>query len=284
MSKKIAALVLLCALLVGAVFGCKKNAADGPNPTPTPISAITPQPRMQKAHQAPPPNEGPASTPTTAPTQDAEGTVVIGATPAPIGASVQVVQAAAHALAVDNGVLLYGAVEYQNTGEASLIISQADLNFTWEGGSASTQFAPALAQYDVVPPGGTGYLVYYEPRTDLTAGAAVTLSAALTAQGSAKPRLDMEATNLYLAQNYPGYATLTGTLASRFAPGESCSLNMVYVAFYDAGDKLLGVWNFTRNALFEGAESKNFAEQLKSLPIPGLEENTASMRAVGFGF
>lgn len=280
--KKIA-LLALCALLLAALAGCRGKASANPGATQTPI-AVTPQPRMHKAHETPPPEEGPAPSPSAGVTQDAEGTVVIGATPAPIGASVQVAQTVAHALAVDGGVLLYGAVEFHNTGDAGLVLSQADLHFTWEGGSGSAQFAPALAQYDVIPPGGTGYLTYYEPRTDVSAGTAVALTASLTAQGSAQPRLDMEASNLYLAQNYPGHATLTGTLTSRFAPEENCSLNMIYVAFYGEGNKLLGVWNFTRNALFEGVESKNFAEQLKSLPIPGLAENTAAMRALGFGF
>ncbi|MEL7609415.1 MAG: hypothetical protein AAGU74_07895 [Bacillota bacterium] len=295
MKKAFPALCLfLCCLLLAAaaLSGCAKedeiitinadgtqaapgSAAPGtPEPSITPAPAITPQPRMDVALSSDAQEGAPSASPREGVTEiKSEGNT----------AQVGVTNAVAYVFDLDGEKQLYGAVEYKNVGDCTVNIERASFTFTYAGGKQDVSFEPPLAEYDCVAPDATGYLVYYGPwEGGALPEGSVTLSSKLVAKKSAGERLDMAVSDLYLARNYPGFCTLSGTLSLKSA-GE-CEMNMVYVGFYGASGEFLGAWNFTRNALFSQGESKRFSVQMTGLPIEDLETRAATFRAAAYGF
>ena len=288
--KKTFLILILCCLLfaAAALSGCAQEDeiitidADGTE-TPsesaapgTPAPAITPQPRMELTLNSDSEEKDPSasSTPKEGMTEiKSEGN----------SAQVSVINSVAYVFDFDGDKQLYGAVEYKNTGDCTVTIEQASFTFSSAAGKQDISFEPPLAVYDCVAPEGTGYLVYYGPwEGDAVPEGSVTLSAKLVAKKSQNQRIDMTVSNLYLARNYPGFCTLSGTLSLKGA-GE-CEMNMIYVGFYGASGEFLGAWNFTRNALFSQGESKRFSVQMTSLPIENLETRAVTFKATSYGF
>ena len=201
-------------------------------------------------------------------------------------ASVEVTATVAYVFEGKEGFTLYGAAEYQNTGSVPVTLSSADFRFTVDGTAVHHTFTPMLSEYDVVMPGETSYAVLWLPvqneSTKPTLQSSVTLAAELTCARTDSIRGALDVDDLFLVQNYPGFATLTGCVRNPAA--NEYSLNMIYAGFYDADGQLLGVWYLTKNALFEQGDEKRFVTHLKELPIAGLAENTAQFKTTAFAF
>lgn len=178
------------------------------------------------------------------------------------------------------GPTLYGAAAYENTGNCPVIITGAVLNFSLNGTSRAHDHTPIMNETAILLPGETGFLAWWDPDSSLSPDADVTLDVTAACRQADAERITVTPTGIYLADNYPSFTTMTGTLES---DGE-CSLNLVYTGFYDANGKLLGVWFFTKNAPLSPDDSKNFAIHMKELPIDSLGEKTASIRTYGVGF
>lgn len=183
------------------------------------------------------------------------------------------------------GLTLYGAAAYTNTGDCPITIESACFTFTAGGQTVEHSFTPPLAEYAVLMPGETSYLTAWVPQGEespFAAGAEVSLTVSLTPRRAEAARTLLVVDHLYLADNYPNFTTLSGRITCAGVFG--CEMNVVHVGFYDAEENFLGAWYFTRNTLFEGDESKNFVVQMHELPLPALAERAETVRAIGFGF
>lgn len=183
------------------------------------------------------------------------------------------------------GITLYGAAAYTNTGDCPITIQSAVFTFTAGGETFEHSFVPTLAEYAVLMPGETSFLTAWVPQaseTALSAGMEVSLSVSLTPHRAEAARTLLLVDRLYLADNYPNFTTLSGRITCAGALG--CEMNIIHIGFYDAEGTFLGAWYFTKNTLLEGEESKNFVVQMHGLPLDSLAERANSVSAIGFGF
>ncbi len=183
------------------------------------------------------------------------------------------------------GLTLYGAAAYTNTGDCPITIESASFTFTAGGQTVEHSFAPPLAEYAVLMPGETSFLTAWVPQaaeSGLSAGAEASLSVSLTPRRAEAARTLLLLDHLYLADNYPDFTTLSGRITCAGALG--CEMNVIHVGFYDAEDTFLGAWYFSKNTLFEGDEAKDFVVQMHELPLASLAERAETVRAIGFGF
>ncbi len=198
--------------------------------------------------------------------------------PAKTGVAVSVVDSAAWYFPGT----LYGGIAYKNEGSEPVTLTAASFTFSYSGKTQTSDFTPVAAEQDIVLPGETGYCTLWLPYDDalgIPEGLAVT--AELTAAASEQPPQPLAVNDARLIKNYPGFATLSGSLKN---PGsKACELNMVYAAFYNEQGKLLGVWYFTRNAVLQPGEDAAFVVHLQALPIEGLAEQTKEVRFRAFG-
>ena len=199
------------------------------------------------------------------------------AAPAP---AVEVTDTVAYVFDGAEGPTLYGGLAYQNTGNCPIVLTGAALSFNIGGASQSHDYLPVMSDISVLLPGETGFVAWWNPDSSLTPGASAAMTAQLTCAQTDLQRIPVTPRSVFLADNYPGFTTMTGSLES---DGE-CSLNLVYTGFYDESGKLLGVWHFTKNAPLDPGESKTFAVHMKELPIEGLGEKTKEIRTYGVGF
>jgi hypothetical protein len=200
-----------------------------------------------------------------------------------VNAGVTVVRTVSYTFEQDGKFTLYGAAEYTNSGDCPVIITSAAFTFTAGGSLITNEFVPVLNQYDVVLPGQSSYVTLwlpYEGETSLPPD--VTVTASLKCERTETPRIGLELDHLYLADNYPGFTTLSGTIRS--LSDTECSLNLAYAAFYDDAGALLGVFYFTKNATLTTGDEKNFVVHMTGLPIEGLAAKTAEVRSAAFGF
>lgn len=278
--KRIAILTLALIMLAAAFAGCRKQptssqivdiggagtATADPSgiEVPTTVQApVTPKPRVATGGE----------------TVQQDDTLTYGVAPA---ARVD----ATAAYIFDNGdsnYVLYAAVEYTSTGDCPAVVSTANIVFTAGGKSYSLTFTPPLSEYGPVLPGESAYMAVWHSVKDevLTADAAISVAVTLNCVKGRTERTGVTGSSLYITQNYPDFATLTGKLTGDSAV--PAQMNMVYCAFYDESGKLLGVWYFTKNAQLPADEKRSFAVQLRALPIPGLADNTAEILVTGFG-
>lgn len=181
------------------------------------------------------------------------------------------------------GCTLYGAAEYTNNGDCPVIVTSATFNFSVDGQTESVTFSPILGEHDIVMPGETSFVtVFHKYSGTYNQSANVTLSASLAASRTENSRISVDAKYIFLADNYPNVTTLSGVVFNDSPL--SCSMNLVYVGFYDQSGKLVGVWYFTKNALLDPGDEKNFAVHMTELRIPGLAALVATTKTHGFGF
>ncbi|HWS31003.1 MAG TPA: hypothetical protein VN512_12930 [Clostridia bacterium] len=258
MMKKALFLILILLFAACAAFGCAKEAGEE-------VVLLEPTP--------------------------SDGTVSVELTPfggdafsAPNSSlpSLKVISAVACAYEADGKPGLYGAVEYQNNGSVNIIVKKAAFTFLAGETKVEHEFVPVLSEYDVVEPGESSFVTLWLPNDSVTAGNAVMLEAGLTCESTQNKRLNMEAANLFLADNYPKFTTLSGTLKN--ASGGECSFLMTYVGFYDESEKLLGAWYFTKNIRLESGDSIDFVSRMEDLPVNGLSKTAKSMKTSAFGF
>lgn len=198
------------------------------------------------------------------------------AAPAP---AVTVTDTVAYVFDGAEGPTLYGAAAYENTGNCPIVLTGATLSFNVGGAAQSHEYIPIMSDIAVLLPGETGFVAWWNPDSSLTPGSAA-MTAELSCAQTDAARIPVTPRSVFLADNYPGFTTMTGTLESE---GE-CSLNLVYTGFYDENGDLLGVWHFTKNAPLDPGENKTFAVHMKELPIEGLGEKTKEIRTYGVGF
>lgn len=218
---------------------------------------------------------------------DVSETPAVGETPLPAdayghNAGVKITASAAYVFEGANGPTLYGAVEYQNTGDCPITVSKANFTFSVDGTEIKHEYEPPLGEYTIVLPGETSFEAVWLTGQNIAAGSPVTLTASLTAVESAAPNVALKADNLYAADNYPGFSTLSGRLACTSSSG--CSMNIVYVGFYDEAGAFLGAWYFTKNAVLEAGEAKNFVVNMQDFPLDDLGARAASFKSAAFGF
>lgn len=194
----------------------------------------------------------------------------------------RVTATAAYSYADGDTARLYAAVEYKNEGDCPMVISNVKLNAAAEGVNETAEFVPELSDYIVLLPGETGYIARWLGETTIPAGETITLNASLTAQKRDERGARITVDNLYIADNYPSVTTLSGRLTCQ--EGRACAANMIFAGFYDKSGRFIGTWYFSKNALFEGGDSKNFVVDMNDFPIAKLSEKAADVRGIGFGF
>lgn len=194
----------------------------------------------------------------------------------------RVTATAAYSYADGDTARLYAAVEYKNEGDCPMVISNVKLNAAAEGVNETAEFVPELSDYIVLLPGETGYIARWLGETTIPAGETITLNASLTAQKRDERGARITVDNLYIADNYPSVTTLSGRLTCQ--EGRACAANMIFAGFYDESGRFIGAWYFSKNALFEGGDSKNFVVDMNDFPIAKLSEKAADVRGIGFGF
>lgn len=197
-------------------------------------------------------------------------------------AGVKIRASVAYAFAGEQGATLYGAVEYENTGDCPIVISKAHFIFALADNKIEYDYAPPLGEYMIVLPGEISFEAVWVTGKSVEPGEAVTLSASLTAVEAAVPTVALEANNLYVADNYPDFSTLSGRLSCKSESG--CTMNVVYVGFYDEAGAFLGAWYFTKNAVLEPNEAKNFVINMRDFPLGDLGARVASFQSAAFGF
>ncbi len=224
------------------------GVAPAPAPTPSPAPVPTPEPAASAAHA-----------------EFTEGKQVV------------------HVFGEGADALLYCGFEAFNTGDCPAVLEMVSAEFRVEdAGRFSEEFSPVAGEYDVVAPGEKTYCaLWLSAREALPDNPSVTLSLELFAQPSEASALELSVKNARIIQNYPGFATVSGSLWNE--SGEECPLNVVYTAFYDSAGELLGVFHFTKNAAMYADEFKNFVVHLRPLPIENLAENTAMIETHAFG-
>lgn len=176
--------------------------------------------------------------------------------------------------------VLYGAAEYKNTGDCPVIITGVVFGFAAGSETVTREFVPFLNEYDIVMPGESSYIVFFETMED-GAPEVTSLTAELSCQKSEEVRISLGVDDLYVSQNYPTFATLSGTITNNTA---DCSLNMIYAAFYDEQDSLIGVWYFSDSSYLTMGSTRSFVVNMNELKIDNLSEKAVSMKAMGFGF
>lgn len=249
----IAALAALTAILILSACGANNDAPvlSDANPSTVPVGTAAPD---------------------AAPDAAAYGT----------NASARVTATAAYSYADGDKTKLYAAVEYKNEGDCPMVISNVKLNAAAEGVNETAEFVPELSEYMVLLPGETGYIARWLGETTIPAGEAITLNASLTAEKRDERGARITVDNLYIADNYPSVTTLSGRLTCQ--EGRACAANMIFAGFYDENGRFIGAWYFSKNALFEGGDSKNFVVDMNDFPIAKLSEKAADVRGIGFGF
>ncbi|MDR0841487.1 MAG: hypothetical protein LBN26_08935 [Christensenellaceae bacterium] len=194
-------------------------------------------------------------------------------------AQVTVRDTAAYVLSGAEGTMLYGAVAYENTGDAPVVLTDAEFTFTADGNAIIHVFTPVFAEQTVVLPGESSYVALWRAESGLAPGTEATLAAKLSCKPCEGARNALAVDRIFLAHNYPAFTTMTGRVTAE----RDCPLNLLYTAFYDDAGGLLGVWYFTEGAQLMAGEALPFTQHMKSLPIEGLAEQTAQVRAFGVG-
>lgn len=218
------------------------------------------------------------------PVPDESRTKEAAGTPKPeygTNAGITVIRTVSFIYGENEDLMLYGAAEYTNSGDCPVTVTSAVFTFSLGGAEVTNEFVPVLSEYDVVLPGQNSYVTLWLPYEGETAANEVTLSVSLKCERTDKTRIELVLDDLYLADNYPGFTTLSGSV--RNISDTECSLNLAYAGFYDETGSLIGVWYFTKNATLSGGDEKNFVVHMTGLPS-GLSLKTAEIRSAAFGF
>lgn len=244
----ISLLCILLSLLMIFTFGCKKKETPLASPSPLPTATFAPT-----------------------------------ASPAP-AVTVEVKQTAAYYFSSSEGKgVLYGCIEYTNTSKVPIVISQANFTFTGETRLMERNIEPLVYKNDIVAPGGTSTLAVWAEYEKTVPEVPVTVTAELIPEASDGAASILRISNPFIADNYPGFSTISGTLENP-ASDMDYVLSIVYFSFYDENNKLLGVWHFTKDMALPSEQSRNFVMHMRSLPIPKLGMLTKQMVTRGIGF
>lgn len=196
-------------------------------------------------------------------------------------ASVELISTAAYIYDGVEGSTLYGAIEYKNTGDCPVYLSKISYQFSVNGTQLTHDYTPPLGEHTIVLPGESSYEAIWLPAA-YESDADVALTASLFCVESSAPLTTLEVSNLYVADNYPGFSTLSGRVTC--VSGNPCSTNLIFVGFYNSSDQFLGAWYLTKNAVLEPNEPKDFVVNMQEFPITKLAEQTSNFKWAAFGF
>lgn len=182
---------------------------------------------------------------------------------------------------------LYTAFEVYNDGKTDIYIDTVHIVFHVENYSSEADFSPMLNKDDIIHPGQKAVYAYwspYERDQKLTAASQVTAEVSVTPANADQDRQNkiLQVEDMQLIQNYPTFATLSGTVNNRDCK-RAFSLELIYTGFYDENEQLLGAWHFINNMSIPLDETRHFVAHMNTLPISELDEKAATIRARGIG-
>lgn len=197
------------------------------------------------------------------------------------GKGLEIVNTACYVFEEGGESQLYTAIEYTNSGSSPLYLEKADLKLS-SAQSASYELEPVLASYNVLLPGERAYAAAWFPAEGMASSGDLSLEAVAHGASGASSSIPLEVRDVFFADNYPGFTTMTGTLINNSE--QSCSLNMVYAGLYDADENFLGAWFFSQNAQLDTGDSVRFTTHLKAFPVNKLTEKGVHSQCRAFGF
>ncbi len=253
--KKVTALGLITIIITFAILiaSCAVNEDD---------AVVTPPPRVDGV------NESPTDT-----VQEAFGETL----------DLTVKSMVAYIFETDTqGNVLYGALEYENIGEAPLTVSGGTLTFSIDGTQLTHEFQQPAYEDCIIYPGENGYLAVWIDYNDMDGNTVTLDNADLSFNKADASRTLLKVEDVHIAENYPSFATVTGSVSLTEAD-EDCTLNIIHMGFYDENDALIGVWYFTENVTLHEDTPMRFSSQMRSLPVVDLADNTGRIEAYGFG-
>lgn len=182
----------------------------------------------------------------------------------------------------------YAAFEINNIGQTPIYLKEATISFKYKDTSISQPFTPVQSEDDILAPEKTqAYAIWFPTdqikSLDKTTPIDVTIEITTSVSDPARTSRVLSVDNLHLIQNYPSFPTLNGSI-NNSAEQRDFSLFMLYTAFYDSDDQLLGVWNSTEPLNITSDSRRNFVNYIRMLPIPELAENTIRIEGRGVGF
>ena len=193
----------------------------------------------------------------------------------------EVTQSVAYLFSDMEGNQLYAACEYKNTSNCPCTVKSVNYTLNISGKDMEFSSEQPASRYCIIYPGKSFYHAVwksYDCKKDDTVSVK---SVSIDCEKSLDSCLPIEVDDIYMVQNYPKFATVSGRLHSA---KENASLNEIAIGFYDGSDKLLGVWYFTDSSELAANKTKHFTTHLRSLPIEGLAEKAVTIKAFGFGF
>lgn len=182
----------------------------------------------------------------------------------------------------------YAAFEINNIGQTPIYLKEADIAFKYNNVSVSQSFTPVQSEDDVLSPKQTHAYAIWFPTDKISAlqettPVDVTIEITTSVSDPSRPSRSISVNNLHLIQNYPSFPTLSGSLNNPIDQ-RNFSMFMLYTAFYDSDDQLLGVWNSTEPLNITSDSRRNFVNYIRMLPIPDLADNTVRIEGRGVGF
>lgn len=191
-----------------------------------------------------------------------------------------VTQTVAYIFATDSGKVLYTACEYKNNSHMPCIIDNVIYHISIGEKNVDVKADQPASEYCVISPGKAFYNAAW---TDTDASADVDIkieSVEINVKPSEAKCIEITGDKLYIVRNYPSFASVSGELIST----DDAKINLIYIGFYDAADKLIGVWCASEPSTLAAGNSSHFTMHMKDLPIDDLENTTQRMNVTGFGY
>lgn len=184
----------------------------------------------------------------------------------------------------ENDSTLYAATEIKNNGQSPFIIEQGTVKFMLSDGTEiPCDYTPPGKTSDIIAPGETGYAalwyVYNKPLGEELTVQSVAFE--LTPQVSDNTSIPLSVEDTEIVSNLSGYTEVSGRV--RNASGYDCYANVIYLAFYDTQQKLLGVYEFCVDGSFKNRQVKSFDMDMKFMPIPTIAVDAIEIRSRGVG-
>ena len=193
----------------------------------------------------------------------------------------EVMQSVAYLFKEQTGNELYAACEYKNTSDCPCIVTGVSYELNISEKKVIIESGQTASRYCIINPDETFYHAVWKEYNCTESDTVKMISVSITCEKSLDNRLPLSISDLYLVENYPGFASLSGVV---HGADKNVVLNEIGVGFYDSEDKLIGVWYFTDSTDFAANKETHFTTHMRSIPIEGLTEKTVSIKAMGFGY
>ena len=194
--------------------------------------------------------------------------------------SLTVTQSVAYLFPQLEGNELYVACELKNDSDCPCTVEFVIYNVEIGEKTVKVNAVPPAADYCAVFPGELFYSAAWTGEQVQENTEVKVVSVDVSIKKSDVTPIRIKADNLFTVRNYPSFVTLSGDLQSE----NNAQLNLMYAAFYDENDMLLGVWCFTEPTELVKGRAVHFTTHLEKLPIEDLEQKAKEIRLVGFGY